>query len=289
MSAVKAPISSKQSGREISNGKTKDQGRMTNIGLWSLVLGLLPQAISHQPSRSNRVRANLLRLAFEQLYTNFAWAYDWVSRTFFLGQWRVWQRATLHFIKGKRVLEVGMGTGDLQLDLLQAGYDAYGVDLSPQMLRQAIRKAQRIRVQFRACRASASALPFPDAWFDSVVSTFPSDYIVQAQTLHELARVLRPGGRLVVVPGGKLKPRDARGKAFEGVARLVYGYKSDTPAVELADPTQMGAVWSHWIVALRERAAEAGFILSAHVGSNKRGSMLIIVATRQHVADPQRN
>jgi ubiquinone/menaquinone biosynthesis C-methylase UbiE len=281
MRAVKAPLSSKQGGREISNGRTKDQRPKTKIGLSSFVLGLFLQAISHRPSFSERVRARLLRFAFEQLYTNFAWAYDWVSRTFFLGQWRVWQRATLRFIEGERVLEVGMGTGDLQLDLLRAGYEAYGVDLSPQMLRRALRKARGLGVQLRACRASASALPFPDAWFDSVVSTFPSDYIGHTETLLEIGRVLRPGGRLVVVPGGKLKPRGARGKAFEGVARLVYGYKSDTPEVELADPTQMGAVWSHWIAALKVRAAEAGFSLAAHIGSNERGSVLVIVATKQ--------
>jgi ubiquinone/menaquinone biosynthesis C-methylase UbiE len=275
MSAVKTPRLHKQ-------GETKDEARRTNIdlGLWSLVLGLLPLAISHTPHLSDRLRAKVLKFAFEQLYTNFAWAYDWVSRTFFLGQWRVWQRATLRFIEGRRVLEVGMGTGDLQLDLLRAGYDAYGVDRSPQMLRQAARKARGLGIQIRACRASACALPFPDEWFDSVVSTFPSDYIGQIETLREIRRVLRPSGRLVVVPGGKLKPRDARGKAFEGVARLVYGYRGGTHETELADPKQMGAVWSSWIAALRERAAETGFRLTAHVGSNERGSVLVLVAIK---------
>jgi ubiquinone/menaquinone biosynthesis C-methylase UbiE len=235
------------------------------------------------PRLSDRVRTRLLKFAFEQLYTNFAWAYDWVSRTFFLGQWRVWQRAILPFIEGKRVLEVGMGTGDLQLDLLRAGYEAFGVDLSPQMLRQAISKSRRLGILFRACRASACALPFPDEWFDSVVSTFPSDYIAQPATLREIGRVLRPGGRLVVVPGGKLKPRDAQGKAFEGVARLVYGYRRGSKVSDFNSKEAGGAKegWLRWIAGLREQVAEAGFTLAAHSGSNARGTVLVIVATKQ--------
>src|SRR5437870_10746618 len=97
--------------------------------------------------RVNRVRARLCKIAFESLYGPLAWAYDWVSRTFFLGQWRLWQRATLHFLKGNRVLELGIGTGNLQLDLHRAGYEAWGVELSPQMLRQAALKAKQRGVQ----------------------------------------------------------------------------------------------------------------------------------------------
>ena len=50
------------------------------------------------------VRARVLKLAFESLYGPFAWAYDWVSRTFFMGQWRVWQRAALPHLRLRRRL-----------------------------------------------------------------------------------------------------------------------------------------------------------------------------------------
>src|SRR5688500_14679907 len=86
---------------------------------------------------SDHLRARLLTFAFQQLYGPFAWAYDWVSRTFFLGQWRAWQRATIPHLLGPDVLEIGMGTGDLQFDLLRAGFIARGIDLSPQMMREA--------------------------------------------------------------------------------------------------------------------------------------------------------
>ena len=236
---------------------------------------------AREHSTIDRVRGKLCKIAFESLYGPFAWAYDWVSRTFFLGQWRLWQRASLRFIEGKRVLEVGMGTGNLQIDLLKRGYDAYGIDLSPQMLREATRKARRLGVeQFKVCRATASALPFPSDYFDSVVSTFPSEYISQADTLGEIARVLKPGGRLVIVPGGWLTSKDAKSKTFEGVAMVVYGYMGSKDTSQIAEQARQGKGWFKWIVALRERLGEAGFEMKAHVASNERGACLIIVGVK---------
>src|SRR5690348_11945981 len=98
------------------------------------------------PSRTTRLRSALLRTAFHLLYQQFAWAYDWVSHTFFRGEWRAWQRAALPplaGIPGPRVLELGCGTGDLQADLRAAGYHPIGVDRSAAMLRVAARKARR--------------------------------------------------------------------------------------------------------------------------------------------------
>lgn len=224
-----------------------------------------------------RVRGNLRRVAFEGLYSRFAWAYDWVSRTFFLGQWRVWQRAAIPHLQGPRVLEVGMGTGDLQLDLLKAGYETYGVDLSPQMLSQAARKVRRYKVRnFKACRARAQALPFPTGYFDSVVSTFPSDYISDAATLREIARVLHAGGRMVVVPGGWLTPRGAKGKVVGAVERAVYGAR-----VEASQPIERQTQGMKWAGVLAKGMAEAGFTVQTEVMANERGVAVVIVGDRQ--------
>src|SRR5687768_8770351 len=196
---------------------------------------------------SDHLRARLLTFAFQQLYGPFAWAYDWVSRTFFLGQWRAWQRATIPHLLRPDVLEIGMGTGDLQFDLLRAGFIARGIDLSPQMLREARSKAHRLGVPLSISRARAQALPFASSSFNSVVSTFPSDYIVDPRTLSEIARVLRPGGRLVIIPGGWLQRRDAKGKAMEGVARIVYGHRGDPPPADLAKQIESRPGWFEWV------------------------------------------
>jgi SAM-dependent methyltransferase len=236
--------------------------------------------------RFDQARANLRKIAFEALYGPFAWAYDWVSRSFFLGQWRRWQRAAIPHLRGEKVLEVGMGTGNLQIDLARAGFQPWGVDLSPQMLRQAVRKARRLGMPpLRACRARVQALPFPDAGFDSVVSTFPSDYITDPQTLAELARVLRPGGRLVVVLGGWLHPRGARGRAMEGVARVVYGYgrvpeKNEARVETIEQLVRRESGWYRWMEVLRGGMEEAGFDASAHLASNEIGACLIVAADK---------
>ena len=57
-------------------------------------------------------------------------------------------------------------------------------------------------------RARAQALPFCDGSFDSVVATFPTEFILEPATLREAARVLRAEGRLVVVAWALLRERD---------------------------------------------------------------------------------
>jgi SAM-dependent methyltransferase len=231
------------------------------------------------------VRGRVLKVAFESLYGPFAWAYDWVSRTIFMGQWRVWQRAALSHLRGPRVLELGMGTGNLQVDMVRAGLRPVGIDLSPQMLGQARRKWRRLGIApFRMARARATVLPLADATFDSVVSTFPSEYIADERTLAEVSRVLRPGGRLVIVPGGWLYPKGARGRALQGVSRVVYGYQ--TPR-EVADPAELerrlarGESWYKWMAALREKMDAAGYDLSARVSGNDKGACLVIIADKR--------
>jgi ubiquinone/menaquinone biosynthesis C-methylase UbiE len=234
-----------------------------------------------------RARSALRKVAFESLYGPFAWAYDWVSRTFFLGQWRRWQRASIPYMRGTRVLEVGMGTGNLQIDLAGAGFEPYGVDLSAPMLRQATRKARRLGLPpLKASRASARALPFDDATFDTAVSTFPSEYIADPQTLGELGRVLRPGGRLVVVPGGWLHPRDTGTRLMEGVARLVYGYgrvpsRTEVRVESIEQLARRESSWYGWMGFLTRRMVEAGFQVSSHVLSNEKGACLVVVADKQ--------
>ena len=199
-----------------------------------------------------------------------------------MGQWRSWQRSTIPHLRGPRVLEVGMGTGDLQADLLQAGFEVWGIDASSHMLRRARAKGHRLGLPTsRMVKARAQVLPFPTGYFNSVVSTFPSEYIADPQTLAELSRVLEPGGRLVIVPGGWLKPKGAKARTLEGIARAVYGYDG-SPAATDAEAIQRKLVesrgWYGWISLLRQRMEEAGFQVSARVASNSKGSCLVIIA-----------
>jgi SAM-dependent methyltransferase len=174
-----------------------------------------------------------------------------------------------------------MGTGDLQADLIAQGYEVWGIDASAHMLKQARSKARRVGLPApRMLRARAQLLPFPASYFNSVVSTFPSEYIADPQTLAELARVLVQGGRLVIVPGGWLKPRDARARALEGVAMVVYGYDARPDASDTETIRRKLAEGGGWIVLLRQRMEEAEFQVSARIASNSKGSCLIVIGIR---------
>lgn len=145
---------------------------------------------------------DLIRFGFRLLYNEMAWSYDLVSWAVSLGEWRQWQRASLPFVVGKRVLELGHGPGHMLLALQNLGYEVVGIDLSAAMGRQAQKRTQRT---VPLVQATAVQLPFATAVFDTVLSTFPTNYIVQPETLTAVSRLLRPDGRLIIVPEGHLR------------------------------------------------------------------------------------
>ncbi len=175
-----------------------------------------------------RVIHPLLRLAFHLFYNPFAFTYDVVSVIVSRGHWRAWTRAAIPRIVGTRVLEVPCGTGNLLLDLFAAGYAPVGVDLSPDMIRIARRKLHRASAPLRIARGRVQALPFPSRSFDTVVMTFPPEFIYDRRALAELKRVLAPRGRLVWVDAGRLKPRALWSRMLNTALDAVGG--SDTAA-----------------------------------------------------------
>jgi ubiquinone/menaquinone biosynthesis C-methylase UbiE len=112
---------------------------------------------------------------------------------------------------GQRVLDVGCGTGSLAtlIKRLHPTVDVVGLDPDPKALARARRKAEAARVQFRLDRGFSDALPYPDASFDRVLSSFMFHHLQggeKAKTLHEARRVLKPGGRLYLLDFGGPEP-----------------------------------------------------------------------------------
>ena len=147
------------------------------------------------------------KLLFETLYKN-RYLYRFASTVPFAGQWRIWQRLVLPRIHGRDVLELGCGLGDLLADMLEAGYMCRAVEHSPQMVEaaRATLRRRKLGPASWVIQGSAQQLPFPAGMFDSVVSTFPSEYIYDPDTVAEVARVLRPGGRFIVIESAHLLP-----------------------------------------------------------------------------------
>lgn len=102
--------------------------------------------------------------------------------------------------KGARVLDVATGTGKQAFAFARRGCDVVGLDLSPDMLRVAVRKNRYPNARFQV--GDATALPFPDATFDIACISFGLHEMptaIRERAVPELARVTRPGGMVLVV------------------------------------------------------------------------------------------
>lgn len=155
----------------------------------------------------------LMNFFFNLLYHPFAWTYDGVAALVSLGRWADWRRAALPYLNGHTLLEIGFGTGQLHGELLAKGYLAFGLDESLQMGHLACKHLIEAGLHPALACGLAQAMPFPEAMFDCALATFPSEYITESQSMAEIYRVLKPGGRLLVIPmawfGGLTLPEKA--------------------------------------------------------------------------------
>lgn len=145
-----------------------------------------------------------LRLFFDLLYHQFAFTYDLVAAAVSFNRWKDWTREVLPLIEGTRILELGFGPGHLHRLLRREGWFAVGIDESPQMTRLARRNTKGMA---NLTRGLAQHLPFQSEAFDTIISTFPSEYILDQDTLAEARRCLMVRGRLIVLLAAMPKSR----------------------------------------------------------------------------------
>ncbi len=135
--------------------------------------------------------------ANDRMYSRLARVYDAAVKI--LPAWRRWLSHALPEIRGPRVLEVSFGTGWL-LTRYAGRFHTDGIDLNPDMVAVARRNLARAGVRAELRQGSVEALPYADSTFDTVVNTMAfSGYPDGAAAAAELARVLKPGGRLVMI------------------------------------------------------------------------------------------
>lgn len=156
------------------------------------------------------------------------------------------------------MLELGHGPGHLQKELLDRGRSVIGLDESVQMGRMTHR---RIGPSSKLIRGLAQSLPFADESFDSVLATFPSEYIFDPPTLKEVRRCLRKGGPLIVLPFAWPKSR---------ALAWLYRITGEVPADGIATLSER----------IRKPFSEAGFHTKIQMVEVKSSSLMIVIAER---------
>jgi ubiquinone/menaquinone biosynthesis C-methylase UbiE len=149
------------------------------------------------PARVDRDRVPAIYGRLASIYDVFARLVETRARDYAIGRAQIQD--------GEDILEVAVGTG-LAFDILlgqNPGGTTTGVDVTPQMLQRARNRISgRRRSGWRLLEADPTSLPFPDGSFDLVYSAYMFDLLPErdfAIVLSEFKRVLRYGGRIVIV------------------------------------------------------------------------------------------
>ncbi len=205
----------------------------------------------------------------------WAWLYDYVVGFLSLGREQAMRRMTVDLARlqpGESVLDVGCGTGALtRLTKVCVGDTGrvYGIDAAPQMIAVARRKATRRNLAIDFQVGLIEQLAFPDDSFDVVLSSLMMHHLpdeLKRQGLIEIARVLKPGGRLLVLD---FQPRQTqswikrhlhqRGSSHAFLAQLLHAGK-ELGGIQ-ALPSVMREVGFTQIEAGETRFWSLGFIL----------------------------
>lgn len=155
--------------------------------------------------RSGTLPPDEIRAMFDRITP----VYDAMNRVMTAGLDRRWRRLTAEAVvqPAESVLDACCGTGDLAIAAERAGGRVTGLDFSERMLERARDKSRTIEW----VRGDITAMPFPDGSFDAATIGFGIRNVPDLEdALRELARVLRPGGRLGILeitqPRGLLRP-----------------------------------------------------------------------------------
>ncbi len=161
-----------------------------------------------------------------QMFTQIAPRYDFANDVLSMGTHRLWRKTAVKLSgagPGQAIIDCATGTGDLAIDFKRAvgpTGSVLGTDFNAGMLATAPGKAQALGLDIRFEVADAMKLPSPTATFDVASIAFGIRNVDDpAACLKELARVVKPQGRVVVLEFGQ--PSGAFGAFFRLYSRLV--------------------------------------------------------------------
>jgi len=233
-----------------------------------------------QDDRLRPVKA-ILRIFFQILYHQLAFAYDLVAWVVSFGHWKDWVMEVVPFIEGTRTLEIGHGPGHLHRFPIRRDLVAVAMDESAPMGRLARRRLISTGwennsktaaptqlthhtgyAQINLTRGLAQHLPFRDGSFDTVIATFPAEYITDPRTLTEVRRCLLNGGRFIVLPVAMPKNR---------VLSWLFKVTGQTPSEAMQVIQEK----------LKEPFVQSNFDVATQVIERTSGTLIIIIAEKR--------
>ena len=149
-------------------------------------------------------RFTFQRYFWNPIYDRLARGYDAVDWLTGFTTQRLRTRALAYLPHpGTRLLEIGFGSGMLHAGLASR-YKMAGIDLAPGMAGLTRQRLDNSGRHSALCVGSVYAIPWPDATFDAVLSTFAFSAFADAdRALDEMVRVIVPGGKVIIVDAGR--------------------------------------------------------------------------------------
>lgn len=176
-------------------------------------------------------------------------------------------------LEGKDAIELGCGTGYVSAWLTRRGARVVGIDNSPKQLETAARLQAEHGLAFPLLLGNAETVPYPDASFDFAISEYGAALWADPYAwVPEAARLLRPGGRLVLLTNGLLAflavpDIETDGPADERLKRPLFGMG------RITWPDEPGAVEFHlnhgdWIRLFRANGFEVEDLVEVRPGED---------------------
>lgn len=160
------------------------------------------------------------------MFSRVAAKYDHANQVLSFGIHHLWRKKVVSLSKAKagdQVLDCATGTGDLAIEFKKAvgpNGQVIGTDFCAEMLIPAPAKASKLNLNIQFSQADVTALPFEDNSFDIASISFGIRNVQDPlKGLSEMARVLKPGGRLVVLEFGQAN--------FPGFAKIYNFYSQN--------------------------------------------------------------
>lgn len=131
------------------------------------------------------------------LYSMLARLYDIFIKV--LPLWKNWITQAIPHIQGERVLEVSFGTG-LLLTQYAGKFKVYGIDYNPKMVAISKKNLKNKGISATLIQGNVESLPYENDSFDTVLNTMAfTAYPDAMKAMSELNRVLKPGGKLIII------------------------------------------------------------------------------------------